>query len=976
MYPVKLFSTFLLFALCMLSTPGNAQVIEIDTLESGQGPFQKHFVAGQRITDITVKLKGIDDPGSSEFTWTICSFQNCDFESDGDCKDIADETSESIFSNGSTNYFKIKKDNQVQAKISPGPSFFFDNKPAAGKYCFTITATGNGVTYQRDFEFIVRKPNHIVMLIDKSMSMECKVGKFPSLDTNTGDMIQSNPAVQNNNQIDDDCTQLFANEAKRNRSRWYGIREGIKNFVSKLNDQNKILAGDDGDKMSLLFFSGSVNSSSNLSQLNRIGVLIGRNEVCEEENIICLIDEMVSSNGGILGRDGTSIGSGLGAAFDRLSTNDDFNQSIILFSDGSQTHTPKVEVNEEGEIELYSNATDNSTIINSTTNTLDTTYNKEDYNLDLYVIAAGVPHAGGYHELMSNLSSGTNYYVGGRIGSNKKIISGLDNRIFNQFNARFSPKNLLIKEQPLFEKNVATVKCQSKVNKLIFDFYFQSPMAKYFNYRLFRNSVPIEEYIDNSDIDLRVGDYSASITLNFDEINASGAFHSGGEWTMVATEIFSPKEEKDNPVLVDPSDNPLNVDNTSSFPLPETIRMIVTGDDHITTFNPSLNQESFRVGDEIRPQVDFSVRGETITWSEVTVTVTKPASDVSSILADIDIDYDPLSETEGCIAQKIAYLQEEDPELLASINSVVTQQDTLKYEENGRYLTRVNKGFMADVAGVYEITYLAKGILQNGETVQRTLEQSLVVSFGELDKASKLNKIDTDGNIITYEFCPFYISPKGKKIYLGPDYKYAINVEGKDISSVSVTSESCDNCYLIKVTTDGPGKKPAEKVCISGDCIEVKKPSSFSRLLAGLNFGYAVPSGKLADTQPSGLTWEAYLTYLLAPDFGLEANVGLHNFNSFDQDAGNFNILSGILYAKGQVRLGEGSFSALTAGLGLGWYNPDDYDASMGWSARASVVPRLSQHGPLYGNVEIAYHNISESKLTFTTFLAGIKYRF
>ena len=172
--------------------------------------------------------------------------------------------------------------------------------------------------------------------------------------------------------------------------------------------------------------------------------------------------------------------------------------------------------------------------------------------------------------------------------------------------------------------------------------------------------------------------------------------------------------------------------------------MVVTGDDEITTFEPDLgfpeNRDYYRVGDRIRPTLKFLQRGIPLESAEVCVIVRKPVFEVSEILTDININIDTFpelykSEIEGCTAKKINQIQRTNPEKLNALYSI--QTDTLRLEYDSRDSTfKYNGNFEADVTGVYQFEFQAKGNTSNSgspeEAVQRTSELSTSVRFGKI----------------------------------------------------------------------------------------------------------------------------------------------------------------------------------------------------------------------------------------------------
>ena len=377
-------------------------------------------------------------------------------------------------------YFQVTKTSPTSYKLEPGNELFLRE---IGKFCFKIRGEffvkGGGrratpQTFERKHMIIVRKPRKLVMLLDKSMSMECDLLSFPSADLG---------------QLPDDVDVSIVPscDLSAETSRWEGLKEGVVNFINNLIGPSLTL---DEDEIHLIFFSGDVSNNSH-ELFNDFHVIQHfatpvNDDLCVEEEVIdgtriaCELHKLTIDD--VLGRDGTSIGKGLEKAIEKLEPepnpqNNKAQLSLILFSDGTSTRPPnvrKIADTERAFALIYENELENKTIDLS--------------GIDVYVVAAGVPQDTEYQRLMQDLSSNSGpnqgFYVASYEESNGDLIQKLDNQIFVKFQEEFSPKNLLVEESPLYRLNWNKVDCARGVSKLDFCFYFSSPIAELFDYSL------------------------------------------------------------------------------------------------------------------------------------------------------------------------------------------------------------------------------------------------------------------------------------------------------------------------------------------------------------------------------------------------------------------------------------------------------------------------------------------------------------
>ena len=264
-----------------------------------------------------------------------------------------------------------------------------------------------------------------------------------------------------------------------------------------------------------------------------------------------------------------------------------------------------------------------------------------------------------------------------------------------------------------------------------------------------------------------MGKYRACLTMDFSTLPYDTILNSRGTWTMIA-------KEREFSGDIDANANSENTafhrNNPNNFPLPQTIKMVVTADDQETIFNTYLEKESMRVGDTIQPIVEFAFGDEPFAGKpQVTVEVIKPGAEFASILDSTAIKFNPNSETEGCVAQKIARLKYENPKLYNSIFTLSEQTVNLTAQHNHSiFKLGPENPLLANVPGVYKITYNATGKLESGEIIRRTREQSLFVDNPKLDvKPIIIDRLIND-TTSSFTYCPTFTTVDGETKYIGP----------------------------------------------------------------------------------------------------------------------------------------------------------------------------------------------------------------
>ncbi|HSI75129.1 MAG TPA: vWA domain-containing protein [Lunatimonas sp.] len=262
---------------------------------------------------------------------------------------------------------------------------------------FTIQAQSGGDICQTIYSLpIARKPLDLVMVLDRSGSMECPPGDY-----NWAACIAAN----------------------FNDSRWSKLKTAINLVATKMVEE-----AIPGDRLSIVLFDGAIKTSASVGvDAAMLTGFVASTDATFEAKVSALMDDQVQP----LGRNGTAIGTSMKDAVNRLPVDDNKLRVIMLFTDGEQNRPPNVrdfnpdlgKYVEDGGPFFLNNGTD-------------------PYTINIFTVGFGtLPYA--YNTLLLNMASDplTNYFstTTGNDGTFGTFIStGFVNEVFSHN----SPQNV------------------------------------------------------------------------------------------------------------------------------------------------------------------------------------------------------------------------------------------------------------------------------------------------------------------------------------------------------------------------------------------------------------------------------------------------------------------------------------------------------------------------------------------------------
>lgn len=773
-----------------------------------------------------------------------------------------------------------------------------------------------------DLFLTYREPFDLVLVLDRSGSMEC-----PDALTTDWDACLSNPFVN---------------------SKWEILKNSVNGLIGRfqMNPLNII----DEDRLSIVYFAGGsdIVGGTHLANLNPLN----SNLANVNGDILSVQNTAIP----FLARSGTSYGGGLREAINRLGNIDmDRRQTIMLFTDGEEVSSPRVNSDRE--------------IFDSDGTILDDLNDYENSNdtIQIFTISSkSLPNGaatGVLAQIATNSTTSSGFYNIFSNSSGMPLAGQLSELAYNRFFAPYgSPHLINFKTQALLNENKFTFPVNSRLGKMFIDAYFEKPYADNYDFFISQNGkdIPLRNLKSNR------GNYYASFFINFSDFRD---IKSEGDWTIIAKK------------------------NNKEIQKASSIRFSATADDTYIKFEARSENSRVKVGEKMPLSVKLMNGSKPIEDAQVTATVIKGGKDLGDIIARANIPSEAVNEENidagGCLTQKYTYLLKNQPELLAEHLQQRSKRLDLRHEGNGYYRAIFDE---VDVAGVYTIIYSAKsasgstGVILRGDeqtvnvfvpkvtsnTTNKKKDKYTVSENNSLDQVivrasgnsstivSPYEQIDAT-NVRTFNTTirPYY-KYNGEKRFIGPGYGYALSVEG---SAASGIQDNCNGSYTI---TAIPNRKDV-KVKLFDEEVTKFSALDFFPIGTKVHVGRTFPLDGLDGTFDSDFYFEAGLEYAVSPKFKIEALYGQYNF------AKDYKIDGSTLYAKLRV-LQKAGFAAYIA-PGVGYYKPQNEDMNLGYSGRIAIEQAVGYNFRI--GLEGSYFKLLEDpEYSFAGVGLSLKYHF
>jgi hypothetical protein len=711
--------------------------------------------------------------------------------------------------------------------------------------------------------------------------------------------------------------------------RWNMLKDGVENFLNKIHDFEKLPS----DRMSVVYFSGDAALNGNLSNnemlpFSPISTFMGTPNPLKLEMGNSPIRPLTAPPS-IPG--GTSVGAGLLKGFDRF-THDvhDSRKTLIIFTDGEQnTGNWVVESGADaGKIIKADNSAAAATLLNMRTNTA----------IERYALALVVPSSGA--TLVSNIVNDSNtQYLNVMPGQELNFAEQMGTLVFNAVYGANSPQLIRYDKQSLTSSGSvsSSFNCNKDVNRVIFEAYFDEPIGKRVRHKVFKDGVDVTA----KGTPLSMNEHISSIAFNLYNIRD---LKSEGKWTF---EILG------------------NPDSARSSKL----RLFATADDHQVKFIGQLSKGKIRVKEVIKPIATVFEQDKAVTNATVKAVILKPGDDIGDILARTtgNVPTPSGKEYSNCGDRKYDYLQATNPAALTQLKNIQSTTISLTHQGNGVYTGNYND---VDVSGTYKVQYIVNYTSPTLGEVERLIEQTVNVTFPELDWAltvpKKISQSTSDNvNRFTATIRPAF-TVNGKTRYVGPGYGNAFSVNNHNVSLYNV-NDNCDGTYELSLSgslTERIDLYLTDKVIYSGRAIDLTTGARGFGLSA--HAGLAIPTNNFTTLVKTGYYGELDLTYRFTSRFSLDAVGGYYAFSP------NYNILAGTLNAVVQFPFTNN----WEAHLGLGWglYKPQSLTAKNGIAIRASIGKLVKQR--YFISLDVAKHQVKDYDIDFVTAGLGLKFYF
>lgn len=754
---------------------------------------------------------------------------------------------------------------------------------------------------QRTFRLITREPNDIVFALDRSGSMECAVNDW------------SWP-----------CPTPMTD-------RWTVLKNSINIFMSKLQTGSPTVGNDykvKGDRLSVVYFEGNVMDGTSTLYSDPFitdGLAAARfkDVIGFKAGISANMDAQENRGGAAekLGRTGTGIGNGLlnaiqtKHAYTGAVTNK--RRVVVLLTDGEQNAAPLVE-------ESGANAGKQVGAF--------TWSNAVGDHIEVHSIGFGsLPPS--HPLLMNNISSSGNTYITSN-GIDYAIGATMGIDVFNNIFKAYSPQ--LIASTTLTNPPAdfsQTFPVNNNVSRLFFEAHFDGEQASRYKFRVLRDGQDVTQFAQAD-----FGQTYALFTFNFAHILSFG---SKGDWVLEC--------KYDNYDLVKMVQAPI---------ADRHVILAATADDHDFKFEQILDKPKYIVGDKLGISARFTKNGQPIDNATVTATILKPGDDWGDVVARATTPSLPLPNKEtGSIGQvKYAYLEANSPDITDKIDvKKFNNTLTLQYASDGMYKANYTQ---LDLSGVYQIVYKVKYSTPEDGMVERTVNQSIVVRFGELDLnlATQTMEEYNDGGFYSYElqYTPAYQSGS-RTLLVGPSFERSIRAEGNGVTLHNVEDKG-DGSYTFRLK--GNKRNPKVNLFFYGEEFyrgavkRFNKPYFKYPFNISVHGGFTRPLLDLDSTYNNSFFVEADLGYRLSRKWAVELVGGYYDFKS------DFNIVGITFYGKMYVD-NYSNGGGISIAAGGGYFKPSLNQGTGGLSARAAwewhFSPRFSINAGISGFLLPAY---------------------
>ncbi len=890
----------------------------------------KHF---DKRTSNNISITPTDHTGSRPVTWQYCIIT--DGSDTCDLTDLSEEDENSLINlkrsdgailQGFTAIFTdTNKDSVKIIANSPSPSQNL-------KIRIGMKSLGQSLK-SRVFDLTFRDPFDLVLVLDISGSMNCP------LDNCTSSSIQNPPS----------------------NSRLALMKEALQAMIDKSSMlENQVIPA---DNISTIFFAGDSPNITNTTNttLNPVSlqdIQNGNGSMPEElESAFTAIDSYYSTRS----KGGTSIGNGLIKAIKQLqNSGDKWKKVVMIFTDGDENQEKKIK-NEQvnGNTEYYVLDENNLRLWL-------TGDNANNLEVDIFTICAqtSMPSTS---SMLQDIASKDNYFQGIHSETDQTIISNFFSEIgTNFFNSLFEDNspNLIGFKDLLMENNMnASFEVNKNSSALVFEAFFDYPVAGFFNYSLEKNGEVIRTSNKSK------GKFFHSFIINNNDLTS---IKSEGKWELKLN--IKNNTYQDSILNYTDSQFPGRGNFTridgSNFQKPK-VRLSATSDDHNVDIE-SLTGNILDVGKKLKLVTKFTRNGKSLDNAKVEALIIKPGDDLSDILAKVEghtLNSNDDPDTRNlCDAQRYQFLQS-TPQGRAKLNKVFNRKlKTVKLTQlkNGIYTGSYDD---VDVKGVYKIIFTATKNDSDLGIITRTMEKTVYIGSGEIKRSNsnpKVGKLVKDKNNMGYTIT---LRPSDKNgLLLGSGFENSINIKGNNITQNQVVS-NCDGSYEINFSTTE--KNPEIKVTVLGGEIYKGKLNGFDQPKKGrlvFRGGITIPLKQLDTLYDQSYFGEIGIGYQFNRWLGAELIGGYYDFKK------DFQIYGATAYFNFYLFDNPNGY-AISASGGGGYYFPKGLDATPGFSLKASASRALNSRWNV--SADVGYFYLKEPKdYQFLTAGLGFQYKF
>jgi hypothetical protein len=521
-------------------------------------------------------------------------------------------------------------------------------------------------------------------------------------------------------------------------SRWEALKNATENFMLILTG-----LGRTGDNIGLTYFHSTVTQPSGATFPTPLIPVVANTGT----QISGELDTQSPSGG-------TAMGAGLKDGQGKITDNSRV-RFLVLFTDGDQNVPPLANSNGQG----YSDGSP-----------LNSSYPAGPGSIKVFTIGIASPNGPDLNTLQNLANANRGHYVGTDDGT---LSEAFEDQLFNAFGS-LSPQ-LITRSSTLLSSSDEFTDLQSfplnkKVSRLLIkisaDRKFEVPQLIQFasSIVLEKDGVPVQGGVQPS----WVGNYSNTVllTIPFDNTlqNGGPATSPEGEWSI-------------------------RIRNTESLDISD-VQVTSIADDHRLDYTYSYGATSPRVNTQLSPSLTLSWLGDPVTDASVQAVVLRPGEDLGDVLAKnpliVKVTTDPDAPSAG--VQKYNQLYATDS---AFKNSLAYNENviTLNHTADGKYEGTFDG---LTVAGNYQIVYRISGDNAKIGKYQRSITESIFVSFDGVDlDASNLSTTMLDNSMIL-TITPVTFNNK----LVGPAYGKGFTIDNPNVK-IDAVEDHQDGSYTI-----------------------------------------------------------------------------------------------------------------------------------------------------------------------------------